>query len=169
MSSANIPPPNPGCQPVRPSPTLTVDNYWAEANGILQRLSETLKERAATKDPNDESIPVFDRFQQDPSIAPTLRAMLLSFLKLEPLEDLPPDEEMGRETFPAGDELRNRLKKLVETESKNDQEEEQKKRDNIAGTALCIWLLFQTKEERETEKSKGDVGGRKSMASDRCT
>ncbi|PNP78569.1 hypothetical protein FNYG_08117 [Fusarium nygamai] len=52
MSSANIPPPNPGGQPNRPSPTVTVDNYWAEADQILQRLSETLKERPAIDDPN---------------------------------------------------------------------------------------------------------------------
>ncbi|KAF5571672.1 hypothetical protein FPANT_13514 [Fusarium pseudoanthophilum] len=166
MSSASIRPPNTGSQPNRPSPT--VDNYWAEADEILQRLSETLKERPATGDPNrrvDTGIWwvkiislrlkfnwVIDRFQQDPRIGPTLRAMLRSFLKLSPLEDILPDDEMSNETFPGGDE------RLVKTESKNDEEAEQKRKDIIADAALYIWFLFQTKEEHEMGKSEEGVG-----------
>ncbi|KAF5616462.1 uncharacterized protein FTJAE_12955 [Fusarium tjaetaba] len=175
MSFANGPLPNPSGQPNRPSLTLNVDNYWVEADEILQRLSETLKERPAIEDPNrrvDTGIWwvkiislrlkfnwVIDRFQQDPSIGPTLRAMLRSFLKLNPLEDILPDEEMSSESFPAADELRNRLKRLVDTEPKNDEEAEQKRKDIIADAALYIWFLSQTKEECEMEKSEGDVGG----------
>ncbi|KAF5544894.1 cytochrome P450 monooxygenase [Fusarium napiforme] len=152
MLSANIPPPNPRGQRNRPSLTLTVDNYWAEADKIPQRLLETLKERPAIDDPNrrvDTGIWwvkiislrlkfnwVIDRFQHDPSISPTLPRLFLLAMSCA-----------------------NRLKRLVETEPKNDEEAEQKRKDIIADAALYIWFLSQTKEEREMEKSEEDVGG----------
>ncbi|KAF5230823.1 hypothetical protein FANTH_13674 [Fusarium anthophilum] len=150
------------------------DDYSAEANEILNSLTGILKGRPAPDDPSKRVDAnfwwmkliylrvtfnwVMDRFQHDPTIDPTLRAMLRSFLKLDPLEGLLPDKEMSNKTFPAGEELRNRVKTLAHAIPENDEEAEEERGQTAAYASIYLWYLSQTKEEIRMKKSEKGVG-----------
>ncbi|EXM16544.1 hypothetical protein RAB80_015298 [Fusarium oxysporum f. sp. vasinfectum] len=174
MSFAKNPPPDPGGQPNRLNQAKAADDYWAEADEIIARLTDTLKDRPETDDLTrraDAAIWwmklvslrlkfswVMHRFQQDHSIGPTLRAMLRGFLKLDPLEGLLPDEGMSSEAFPAGEEMRNRLKILTEAVPESEEDMEQRSEQIATYASIYIWFLSQIKEEIEMEKSEPSFG-----------
>ncbi|KAF5673545.1 hypothetical protein FCIRC_8008 [Fusarium circinatum] len=98
-----------------------------------------------------------NRFQRNPSNGPTLRAMLRSFSKLDPLEGLLPNEELSNKAFPTSEELRNRVKILAEAVPESDKDVEEERGQTVAYAAIYIWYLPQTKEESEMGKNEQGI------------
>ncbi|KAF5976827.1 hypothetical protein FBULB1_6781 [Fusarium bulbicola] len=143
--------PDPGGQPNRSEQAKTADDYWAEADEILNSLTDILKERPTAVDPSK-------RVDTSICIGPTIRAMLRSFLKLGSVEGILPDEEISNKVFPAGEELRNRVKMFAKAIPESDKDAEEKWGQTAAYAAIYILYLSQTKEESEMGKNEQGIG-----------